>query len=132
MDLDFIFCGISWITHSLTFDDNFKVLIPFALIIIPLFLSLFLGFTTLFIGSYLNLNFSSILIFSASLAFSDYLRSNLLTGFPRNLWAYSATLTNEILQIVNVIGVYTYNLIVITVFTFPIIFFLKLIKLKKY
>ena len=90
----FYLSGISWITHSLTFDENFKVLIPFAVIIIPLFLSLFLGFTTLFVGSYLNLNFSSLLIFSGSLAFSDYLRSNLLTGFPWNLWAYSTTPAN--------------------------------------
>ena len=37
----FYFSGISWITNSLTFDDNFKFLIPIALILIPLFLSLF-------------------------------------------------------------------------------------------
>ena len=33
--------GIHWITNSLTFDDTFKILIPFGLILIPLFLSLF-------------------------------------------------------------------------------------------
>ena len=38
----FYFSGISWITNSLTFDDNFKILIPFGLILIPLFLSLFI------------------------------------------------------------------------------------------
>ena len=71
----FYFSGISWITNSLTFDDNFKVFIPFALILIPLFLSLFLAFTILFVGPYLKSDFSSIILFSASLAFSDYLRS---------------------------------------------------------
>ena len=30
----FYFSGISWITNSLTFDDNFKFLIPIALILI--------------------------------------------------------------------------------------------------
>ena len=29
--------------NSLTFDDNFKILIPFGIILIPLFLSLFFG-----------------------------------------------------------------------------------------
>ena len=29
----FYLSGISWITNSLTFDENFKILIPFALII---------------------------------------------------------------------------------------------------
>ena len=81
----FYLSGISWITYSLTFDENFKVLIPFALILIPLFLSLFSGFVTLFIGPFLNYNFSSILIFSAALAFSDFLRAKLFTGFPWNL-----------------------------------------------
>tara|TARA_B100001564_G_scaffold349804_1_gene353408 strand:- start:402 stop:1961 length:1560 start_codon:yes stop_codon:yes gene_type:complete len=127
----FYLSGISWITNSLTFDENFKVLIPFALIIIPLFLSLFLGLTTLLIGPYLRLNFSSLLIFSASLAFSDYLRAHLFTGFPWNLWAYSTSSIIEILQIINVIGLYTYNLIIITIFTFPIIFFFKINKTKK-
>ena len=55
----FYLSGISWITNSLTFDENFKVLIPFALILIPLFLSLFLGITTLIIGPYLRLNFGA-------------------------------------------------------------------------
>ena len=59
----FYISGISWITNSLTFDENFRVLIPFALILIPLFLSLFIGLTTLLIGPYLQLNFSSLLIF---------------------------------------------------------------------
>ena len=68
----FYLSGISWITNSLTFDENFKILIPFALIFIPLFLSLFVGFVTLLVGPFLNYNFSSIFIFSAALAFSDF------------------------------------------------------------
>ena len=40
----FYLSGISWIANSLTFDDNFKILIPFALVLIPLFLSFFLVF----------------------------------------------------------------------------------------
>ena len=38
----FYLSGISWITNSLTFDENFKILIPFAFVLIPLFLALFL------------------------------------------------------------------------------------------
>jgi len=127
----FYLSGISWITNSLTFDENFKILIPFAIILIPLFLSLFVGLTTLIIGQYLKLNFPSLIIFITSLALSDYLRSNVLTGFPWNLWAYSTIQINEILQIINLIGLYSYNLFVITIFTFPVIFFFKISKIKK-
>ena len=127
----FYLSGISWIVNSLTFDDNFKVLIPFALVLIPLFLSLFIAFPILFIGPYLNFSFSSIYIFSGILAFSDFLRAKILTGFPWNLWAYSTVWLNEITQIINLIGLYSYNLILITVFTSPVIIFFKISTTKK-
>jgi apolipoprotein N-acyltransferase len=127
----FYMSGVSWISHSLTFDENFKILIPFALLLIPLFLSLFVGFVTLIIGPFLNYNFSSILIFSGSIAFSDFLRAKLFSGFPWNLWAYSLSSLTEILQILNLIGLYAFNLLVITIFTLPVILFYKLGVFKK-
>ena len=75
------------------------------------------------VGPYLKFEVSSIILFSASVAISDYLRSIILTGFPWNLWAYSTSSLTEILQIINVIGLYSYNLILITLFTLPIILF---------
>ena len=71
----FYLSGVSWIVNSLTFDDNFKILIPFGLIFIPLFLSLFFAIPILLIGPILKLNLSSLIIFSSTLAFSDYLRA---------------------------------------------------------
>ena len=127
----FYFSGISWIANSLTFDDNFKVLIPFALIVIPLFLSLFTAFTILIIGPHLKLNLMSVVFFSCSIAFADYLRAKLFTGFPWNLWAYSTSWANEILQILNLTGLYLYNLIVIILFTTPVIFFFRVSIIKK-
>ena len=127
----FYLSGISWITNSLTFDENFEVLIPFALIFIPIFLSLFIALPITFIGPYLTFNFPSVLFFSGILALSDYLRAQILTGFPWNLWAYSSIWLNEILQIINFIGLYSYNLVVITFFTLPVIFFFKISVTKK-
>ena len=128
----FYLSGISWITNSLTFDENFKIFIPIALIFIPLFLSFFTALTILLIGPILKLNFFSILIFSGSLAFSDYSRGMLFTGFPWNLWSYSISWSSEILQILNLTGLYLFNLIVITLFTFPIIIFFKITRFKKF
>ena len=127
----FYLSGISWITNSLTFNEDFKILIPFALILIPLFLSLFIAFIILCIGPYLKLDFSSLVFFSAAIAFIEYLRAKILTGFPWNLWAYSTSPLSEILQIVNLTGLYAYNLLVITFFTLPIIFFFKIGSTKK-
>ena len=50
----FYLSGIFWIAYSLTFDESFKILIPFAVILIPLFLSLFIGLITLIIGQFLS------------------------------------------------------------------------------
>ena len=127
----FYLSGTSWIVNSLTFDENFKIFIPFALILIPLFLSLFMGFTILLVGPYVKLTLPSLIIFSASLGFSDYLRSIIFTGFPWNLWAYSTTWFNEILQILNQIGLYSYNLIVITFFTLPSIIIFRISLISK-
>tara|TARA_Y100000768_G_scaffold226212_1_gene170737 strand:- start:2067 stop:3629 length:1563 start_codon:yes stop_codon:yes gene_type:complete len=127
----FYLCGVSWIINSLTFDDNFKILIPFGIILVPLFLSLFTAIPILIIGQNLRLNFRSLIIFSSALAFSDYLRAKLLTGFPWNLWAYSTSWILEIIQILNHVGLYAYNLIVVTLFTLPIIIIFKISYTKK-
>ena len=46
--------NLYWITNALTFEEIFKPLIPFTLILIPLFLGIFYGFGTL-ICSFFNL-----------------------------------------------------------------------------
>ena len=109
----------------MTYDESFTLLIPFALILIPLFLGIFNGLTILLVGQFLSYNFSSILLFSSAFAFSDYLRSKILTGFPWNLWSYSWSWLTEILQILNLCGLFAFNLLVITIFTLPIILFFK-------
>ena len=61
----FFLFGNYWISISLTHDDMFKGLIPFALILIPLFLSLFFGLAILFVGAFAEKNISFIILFSA-------------------------------------------------------------------
>ena len=121
----FFLSGIHWITNSLTFDESFKILIPFALILIPIFLSLFFSLVAVIVGPFLNLNFKSVLLFSSGLALADYIRAKILTGFPWNMWVYSISWSPEMLQILNKIGLFGLNLVVITIFMTPIIIFFK-------
>ena len=123
--------GIHWITNSLTFDESFKILIPIALILIPLFLSLFFSILILIIGPLLNLNVASVFLFSGGLALSDYIRSKILTGFPWNLWAYSYSWATEIIQISNKIGLFAFNFLAISIFIIPSILFFKINLSKK-
>ena len=99
---------------------------------IPFFLGLFTGFTTLIVGQFLNYNLISIFFFSASFSATDYIRGKILTGFPWNLWSYSLSNLNEFIQILNLTGLYAFNLLVITIFTLPVFLFFKKSKLKKF
>ena len=124
--------GIHWIVNSLTFDDTFKFLIPIGLILIPLFLSLFFSILLLFIGPFLNNNLSSLFILSAGLAFSDFIKAKILTGFPWNLWAYSFSGFTEIIQLLNLLGLFAFNLITITFFLLPSVYFFNINYVKKF
>ena len=116
--------NLYWIKNSLTFEDNFRPLIPFALILIPLFLGLFYGIST-FIFSLLNpkKNFLSILIFATSLSIIEYVRSFILGGFPWNLIAFSFVNNTEFIQILSLTGTYAFNSLIILLFLLPIILF---------
>jgi Apolipoprotein N-acyltransferase len=126
----FFLFGNYWIVISLTHDEIFKGLIPLALIFIPLFLSLFFGLAILFVGAYAEKNISFILFFSLVFSIFEYLRGNLLTGFPWNVISYTWSWSPEIIQILSLIGAYSLSLISITLFCIPFLFFQKRIVLK--
>ena len=114
--------NIYWITNSLTFEENFKPLIPIALILIPLFLGFFYGITTLACSFFsLNKKLSSILIFSIFFSLIEFIRGFILGGFPWNLIAFAWTDYLYFLQILSFIGTYSFNLLSITIFLIPVI-----------
>ena len=121
----FFFFGIYWIANSLTFDDSFKYLIPFSLVLVPLFLSLFFSLPILLIGNFCQKNLSSIFLISLAFSLSDFFRDKILTGFPWNIWSYSFSWSTESLQILNTIGIFSLNILIITIFFLPSVFFMK-------
>ena len=121
----FFLTGTYWISNSLTFDENFKFLIPISIIGLPLFLGIFFGVGNLIVGPFLKNNFTSILLFSSSLAFMDYLRSKILTGFPWNVWAYTWSDQPEILQFLPNLGFFSFNLFCIIIYCAPLLLFFK-------
>jgi len=126
----FFLLGNYWISISLTHDEMFKGLIPFALTLIPLFLSLFFGLAILLVGVYAEKNISFILFFSLVFSIFEFLRGNLFTGFPWNLISYTWSWSGEITQILSLIGVYSLSLISITFFCIPFLFLQKKIVKK--
>jgi apolipoprotein N-acyltransferase len=121
----FFLFGNYWISISLTHDDSFSYLIPFSLIFIPLLLSLFFGIGIFLIGPFVEKNISFILLFSVVFSLSEFVRGNILTGFPWNLISYSWSWSQESIQVLSLIGTYSLSLISLTFFCFPFIFFQK-------
>ena len=112
----FFLFGNYWISISLTHDEMFKDLIPFALIFIPLFLSLFFGLAILIAGPFSEKSFFFIIIFSVIFSIFEFIRGSILTGFPWNLISYTWAWSNESIQILSIIGAYGLSLISITFF----------------
>ena len=126
----FFLIGNYWISISLTHDEMFKGLIPFALILIPLFLSTFFGLAILFVGFFAKKNISFVLLFSLVFSIFEFLRGNILTGFPWNIISYTWSSSNEVIQILSLIGAYSLSLISITFFCIPFLFFQKKVFIK--
>jgi apolipoprotein N-acyltransferase len=118
--------NLYWISISLTFNQNFKFLIPLTIILIPTFLAIFYGSVTFF---FIILKpkrlISSFLVFSLIFGILEFIRGSILTGFPWNLIAYSFSNHLEILSITSIIGTYGFNLFCISLFTSPAIFILR-------
>ena len=118
--------SLYWIVISLTFDQNFKFLIPIAIILLPAFLGIFYGLITyLFSILYSKNVVSSFFIFSVLFGTVEYIRGSILTGFPWNLISFSFSNSIYFIQILSVIGTYSFNLICISLFTAPALFILK-------
>ena len=128
----FFLLGNYWISISLTHDEMFKGLIPFAVILIPLFLSLFFGIAILIVGPFSEKNISFILFFSLVFSIFEFLRGSLPTGFPWNLISYTWSWSIESIQILSLIGTYALSLISLTFFCLPFLFFQKKIIKKNF
>ena len=125
--------SLYWITISLTFDQNFKILIPIALVLIPLFLGMFYGLATYFFSYFKRFsNISLVLAFSGLISILEYLRGNILSGFPWNLISFSLSDFSYLLQTLSLIGTYSFNLFCLTLFVLPSLFYLNKGKYDKY
>ena len=78
------------------------------------------------------MNLSSILIFSLIISIFEYLRGTIFGGFPWNLISFSLIEFTSTLQLLNLIGTYSFNLLTITFYCLPVIIFFKISNVTKF
>ena len=118
--------NLYWVAIALTFDQSFKFLIPLVVILLPAFLAIFYGIITYLFSIFYSKNVvSSFFIFSILLGVIEFIRGSILTGFPWNLIAFSFSDSFYFIQILSIIGTYSFNLICISFFTVPALIILK-------
>ena len=118
--------SLYWIAISLTFDQSFQFLIPIAIILLPAFLATFYGLMTYLFSIFYSVNItSSFFIFSILFGVIEFIRGFIFTGFPWNLISYSFSDSVNFIQILSVIGTYSFNLFCISLFTIPAVFILR-------
>ncbi len=116
----YFFSNIYWIANSLTIEEIFKPLIPFAIVIIPLFLGIFYGISFLIFFYFKpRKKIESIFLFALIFSFIEYLRGHVFGGFPWNLISFSLVEINQFIQILSYVGTYSFNLLVVTIFLVP-------------
>ena len=118
--------SLYWTAISLTFDQSFKFLIPVAIFLLPAFLAIFYGLITYLFSIFCSKNVStSFFIYSILFGLIEFIRGSILTGFPWNLIAFSFSDSIYFIQILSIIGTYSFNLICISLFTLPAVFILR-------
>ena len=116
--------NIYWIANSLTVEETFRPLIPFAITIIPLFLGIFYGISFLIFFYFKpKKKIESIFLFALIFSFIEYLRGHVFGGFPWNLISFSLVEITQFIQILSYVGTYSLNLLIITIFLVPAVIF---------
>jgi len=118
--------SLYWVSISLTFDQSFKFLIPVTIILLPAFLAIFYGLMTYLFSILYSKNVAtSFFIFSILFGTTEFIRGSVFTGFPWNLISFSFSESIYFIQILSIIGTYSFNLICISLFTVPALFILR-------
>jgi apolipoprotein N-acyltransferase len=114
--------GLWWISAAFLVDvgaPQLVVLMPFAVVAMALGLALFTGLGTALAALIWRGDGTRVLALAAGLAFTDWLRGVVLTGFPWNTFGYGLAVNPVLMQGAAVVGVYGLGFIAVFVGASP-------------
>jgi len=112
--------ALYWISYSLLVDaDKFAWLIPFAVSLIPAYLSLYIAAICWLTKKLKYKGVAKIMFFCGAWVMAEIIRGHAFTGFPWNLAGYTFLKSLPLSQIASVIGFYGTSLLAILLFSSP-------------
>ena len=98
---------LHWLAFPLLVDaDRFAWLVPFAVLIVPAGLALFIGAATAAAHVIWRPGWRRIIVLAAAWTVAEWLRGHVLTGFPWGLIGYAWSPSAAVLQVTAVAGIY--------------------------
>src|SRR5262249_49552171 len=112
--------GLYWIGHAFLVDaKTFGWLLPFAVIGLPLYLSIYTAFGFALARALWTRGPIRILTLALTLTIAEWLRGHLLTGFPWNTFGYALTGPLVLAQTSALTGIWGLTFLAVAVFASP-------------
>jgi len=112
--------GLYWIGYAFLVDaSTFAWLIPFAVLGLPAYLALFTAFGFAIARLIWTRDASRVLAIAASLTLSEWLRGQVLTGFPWNAFGYALSKPLALAQTASLIGLWGMTFLSVAIFASP-------------
>ena len=112
--------GLYWIGYAFLVDAAaFAWLLPFAVLGLPAYLALFMAFGFALARLIWTRDASRVIALAASLTISEWLRGQVLTGFPWNAFGYALGEPLALAQTASLIGLWGMTFLAVAIFASP-------------
>ena len=116
----FFAAGLHWLAYPLLVDgDLFAWLVPFTVVGVPAGLAIFPAAAALAVPLSRTTGFRRVVVLALSWTAAEWIRGHFLTGFPWNLIGYTWTVSDAMLQVTAVTGIYGLTLLTVLVAAAP-------------
>ena len=114
--------GLFWVGEAFLVEaEKFAWLMPFAVVLLPAGLALFMALATGAARLAWPGGVARVLLLALAIGGAEWLRGHVFTGFPWNVLGYALTWPLELMQSASVFGIYGLTLLCVAIFAGPLV-----------